>query len=264
VLYADKRAMKPNRHADDEIPDVLPAEGGSTRHRRPVTEVVWWRAERLDGTSFQAGLAVLRPGYFAFLPTLARQNMIMNLSRNFVENVVNVTKFDFENEQRYDAIFDHLFHQDSTRFDDAVRSAVQRAEGGVLWLPGETAVSRAENPVGPREWDAIRFRAGPTCVQGTPPRDRLPAVRRILREWSLDLDRLQATNQRQALACATGAGLLSLATAVCIWGLFAGRMAPDGPSVLYYGLTSGLGVLALLCWILTIWLMRRDRQQASA
>src|SRR5262249_40850507 len=139
------------------------------------------------GLSGQPGLAVLRSGYVAFLPTGASKN----LGREFLGQTVGKAvrealgrkeEFPAEAELPFDVLVGLMSERAPTDFDQFIWDTVEQHEG-LLWEAHETEVFREAIPLVPRR-EAIAFRKDGITIRGWPARDQVWTIERLLGMWT--------------------------------------------------------------------------------
>jgi hypothetical protein len=163
----------------------LPAPSESAASTAEPLDAVWWQAVRGGTVSSQLGVAVWRPGYFAFLPSQARENLLLGMAGAFagqaVHNATGIRVVSSKAKAPLEIILPELMRRSPSGFDAMVFKAVDQF-GGLLWKPGEATVTREIYPIG--DSTALAFREGKDAVRGTVAQDQLPLVEAFAPRWT--------------------------------------------------------------------------------
>jgi hypothetical protein len=221
-------------------------------------DVACWPAECVEGMSSQQGMAVLRPEYFAFLPSQEKVNVVAEIT----SKVLNIDPGEsLEAKLPVDLLLEVLHEQNPLSFDEYVYQVVEQHEG-LVWEPGEADVMKEAFPLQPRRHVLI-FAKKRCVVRGIPTREQGPFIDHVLRTWSED----RPIPVRQPIGRVVKVSLLFTVLAVLFavggHSLAANPQKKPWESWLAYGFAAVLGVLGLLCWVLTVVLMGRARRSPA-
>ncbi|MBV9123575.1 MAG: hypothetical protein JO112_09475, partial [Planctomycetes bacterium] len=147
----------------------------------PTGDMAWWTAYRRQRVSLQKGLAILRPDYFAFLPSEAGVNLLGELAKG-ATGLVGVHWTRARAKMPLDLLVQELRGRDPDHFDRNIFETAQRF-GGLIRRPGEVDLTREEVPLRPSR-EGLVFRIGSTIIRGVPSQEQRPVVDRMLMHWT--------------------------------------------------------------------------------
>jgi hypothetical protein len=155
--------------------------------RWKVAGSAWWVAYRTGLMSSQAGTAVLRPAYFAFLPSEGSKNLLTlggGLANVLGRSTMGVEVITAEAKLPFDLLIPILYAQDARRFDATIRR-VATEFGGVVWTPGEPTITREVFPLQSSR-ESLLFHVGRDTVRGAPQKSQVPIANGLVARWSPD------------------------------------------------------------------------------
>jgi hypothetical protein len=245
-----------------QLEQFEPAEPGER-----TEEVACWPAYLVETLSSQQGMAVLRPDYFAFLPSQEKVNVVGQIAGGLAREVAGKA-LDLEFEEGVEAklpidlLLKLLYERNPESFDDHVSQVVEQQDG-LLWKPGKVKVLREAFPLRPSRYVLI-FQKKKSAVRGVPAREQLPFIDKVLRTWFAD----SPIPTRQPVWRMVKVSLIFTVPALLFaWG---GYSMADNPerqaweSGLAYGFGGVLGGLGLLCWVLTTVVMGRAMRSSTS
>lgn len=151
-----------------------------------LADVAWFPATATDGLlTSQKGVAVLRPGYVAFLPTHEPRHVIKAmlgwLGKKVLSKVLGFDMPEANPQVPFDAFVPVLLRSRPDEFDDIIRETVERF-ASVLWEEGEADVTEEGLLLGDRH--TLVFRQGQTTVSGVPEPRHTAFVESRLSAWT--------------------------------------------------------------------------------
>ncbi len=193
-------------------------------------EVACWPAFSQGGLSSQRGMAVLRPGYFAFLPSEGKVNLLAQLGTGLGNQVagqaVGVQWVSARAKLPVDLLLQVLYERDAESFDRYVFQAVQQLDG-LLWEPGEAKLVKEAFPLQPNR-HVLLFKQKGQTVRGVPTPEQQPFVESVLPRWS----RGKPVPVRQPVAgMVLVAVMLTVPALLLIWGGYFDDRLPDTRAV---------------------------------
>jgi hypothetical protein len=229
-----------------------PAEGST------IEEVACWPAYRVEGLSSQKGMAILRPGYLAFLPSAGRENLVDKLAGGFANElsgqVLGVKWISAQAKPPVDLLLQLLHGRDPGQFDAYVNKLVDRF-GGQAWEPGEAEVVKEAFPLQPNR-HVLLFKQGGVAVRGVPAGEQLSFVDGVLSQWA-EGKPIRVVQPVWRLAAVSA--VVTIPALLLAWGGYAmsGSKDPDSNPGLAYGFAAAVGTVATLLWLVTLWVAVR-------
>jgi hypothetical protein len=237
--------------------------GPSGEGKEGTREVAAWPADRVEATSSQPGMAVLRPDYFAFLPSEEKSSVLGKMASDLADEVLDRETAEVNAKLPVDLLLELLYERDPRTFDRYVRRVAKR-QGGFVWEPGDAEVSKEAFPLQPSRYVLIFAQSG-RAVRGVPTRERETFVDEIVPAWADDGGPAPV---RQPVRRLVKVSLILTVPAVLV--AVAGLTRLNNPEaetaefVMGFGCAGTLGLLGLLCWLLTAVVALRALRRGAA
>jgi len=251
---------------DEDVANVLAAEPGEEigevlavdepspsrsrfRKEEPDDAMIWWVAYRNTALTFRKGVAVLRPGYVAFVPTAKQVNLLGSFAGQVAMSATHVHVIPltwFQKKQNVPEIVQGLWEEYREEFDDYLRDFVGES-GGEVWTREECKVTHvpSRRPTGKH---GVTFQKDKVELQGAAKNG--PALGRLLDGWQKAPQPMGNT----AVRCFVISVIPAVLTVIALIFYFTGS-APLAAPIVWAGFTALFWVLGLVAVI------RKSRQK---
>lgn len=234
-----------------EVRDAAIVAAGPAK-RKPL-ELLWWKGALMHGLSNRKGIAVLRPDYFAFLPSSPATNLAARTT-GAAAGAFGLHAIHAESSTPFEMLLSELSRRDGTAFDAEIAKLVDEFDG-FMWRPGEAIINR-----GKRRYPITHLRPISVCnrqwlVAGSVTPQQEPFFEWLAKNWPDDPE----LHWRNVPFGIFSGILLCLLSA---WSVFSIIKAREDPNFLSVGASAFMTLFTLTGWCCLIWhaLPRRMRE----